>query len=88
MANLGTNFAAVGQILATYQPSMFPIGKEIAFSAEFRATARAKAREILSYEPPVVDFQPEMIKRLDCGDYWRERVMISTTPCSAFRRMP
>lgn len=80
MANMGTNFAAVEQIAAACQPTVLPPGKEIDFSAEFRSTARAKVREVLSYEPAPVDFQPEVVARVDCGEYWRERVMISTTP--------
>lgn len=79
-ADLGTNFAAVEQIAATCQPSVFPIGKPIEFNAAFRAAARAKIRDVLSYDPPRVDFQPEVVERVDCGDFWRERVLISTTP--------
>ena len=79
-ADLGTNFAAVEQIAAACQPSVFPIGTEIAFNPAFRAAARARVREVLSYEPPHVDFKPEVVERVDCGDFWRERVLISTTP--------
>ena len=79
-ADLGTNFAAVEQIAATCQPSVFPIGKQIEFNEIFRTAARAKVREVLSYEPPRVDFQPEVVERVDCGEFWRERVLISTTP--------
>lgn len=80
VADLGTNFAAVEQIAATCQPSMFPVGKQIEFDEAFRTAARAKVREILSYEPRRVDFKPEVVERVDCGDFWRERVLISTTP--------
>lgn len=80
MANLGTNFAAVEQIAATCPSSLFPIGKEINFNPAFCAAARAKVRELLSYEPPRVDFKPEVVERVDCGGFWRERVLISTTP--------
>ena len=79
-ADLGTNFAAVEQIAATCQPSVFPIGKQIEFNESFRTAARAKVREVLSYEPPRVDFQPDVVERVDCGDFWCERVLISTTP--------
>lgn len=79
-ADLGTNFAAVEQIAAACQPSVFPAGKEIQFDQMFRTAARAKVREALSYEPPRVDFQPEVTERVDCGEFWRERVLISTTP--------
>lgn len=79
-ADLGTNFAAVEQIAATCQASLFPVGKAIEFNEAFRTAARAKVREVLSYEPPRVDFQPEVVERVDCGECWRERVLISTTP--------
>lgn len=79
-ADLGTNFAAVEQIAATCQPSVFPIGKPIEFNETFRAAARAKVREVLSYEPPRVEFTSEVVERVNCGEFWRERVLISTTP--------
>lgn len=79
-ADLGTNFAAIEQIAATCQPSVFPIGKQVDFNDAFRAAARAKVRDVLSYEPPRVDLNPELVERVDCGDHWRERVLISTTP--------
>ncbi len=79
-ADLGTNFAVVEQIAAACQPSVFPTGKEFQFDQAFRASARAKVREVLSYEPPRVDFQSEVAERVDCGEFWRERVIISTTP--------
>ena len=79
-ADLGTNFAAVEQIVATCRSSMFPVDQPLEFNAAFRTAARAKVREVLSYEPPRVDFQPEVVERVDCGGYWRERVLISTTP--------
>ena len=79
-ADLGTNFAAIEQIAATCQPSVFPFGKEVEFNDAFRTAARAKVRDVLSYEPPRVDFHPELVERVDCDDHWRERVLISTTP--------
>ncbi|MDB5390152.1 MAG: putative dienelactone hydrolase [Planctomycetaceae bacterium] len=79
-ADLGTNFSFVEQIAATCRPSLFPIGQKVEFNAAFRTAAREKLREVLSYEPDRVDFRPEVVERVDCGDYWRERVLISTTP--------
>jgi dienelactone hydrolase len=79
-ADLGTNFAAVDQIAAMCRSSVFPGDQQIEFNDAFRAAARDKVRAVLSYDPPRVDFQPEVVERVDCGDYWRERVMISTTP--------
>lgn len=79
-ADLGTNFAVVEQIAAACRPSVFPIGEAVQFNEAFRAAARARVRDVLSYEPPPVDFQPERVERTDCGEYVRERVLISTTP--------
>lgn len=79
-ADLGTNFTAVEQIAATCQPSVFPMGKPIEFNDSFRTAARARVREVLSYDPPRVEFQPDVVERVDCGDFWRERVLVSTTP--------
>ena len=79
-ADLGTNFAAVEQIAGMIQSSVFPLKKDAAFDSAFRDQARGKVREVLSYEPPKVAFNPEVVERVDCGDYWRERVLISTTP--------
>lgn len=79
-ADLGTNFSAVEQISLTCQPSVFPLGAAVEFNDDFRATARAKVRQALSYDPPPVEFQPDVVERVDCGEFWRERVLISTTP--------
>lgn len=79
-ADLGTNFTAVEQIAEMCQPSVFPLKKDVAFDAAFRDAARARVREVLSYDPPQVAFNPEVVERVDCGDFWRERVLISTTP--------
>lgn len=84
VADLGTNFAAVEKIGATCRPSVFPIGQPIDFNDAFRTAARAKVRDVLSYEPPRVDFQSEVVERVDCGGFWRERVLISTTPWFRF----
>src|SRR5205085_1533689 len=70
----------VEQIAATCRPSVFPIGEAVEFDEAFRTAARAKVREVLSYEPQRVDFQSALVERSDCGEYVRERVLISTTP--------
>ncbi len=48
--------------------------------AEFRQAAREKVLEVFSYRPEVVDPRPEIVERVDCGDYVRERLVFSTTP--------
>ncbi len=84
-ADLGTNFSFVEQIAAMNRAALFPPGRPIDFSSEFRTEARRKVSEVLSYSPPACDFNPEVVERVDCGDFVRERVLISTTP---FFRIP
>lgn len=79
-ADLGTNFPAVAQIAASRPATLFPADRPPRFDAAFRAAARARVREALSYEPPPTELKPEVVERTDCGEFWRERVMISTTP--------
>lgn len=79
-ADLGTNSAAVEAIAEACPPSIFPDGGTDEFGDQFRATARNRVRDVLSYSPPTVDLSPEIVDRVDCGDHWRERVLISTTP--------
>jgi len=79
-ADLGTNFAAVAQIADACQASILPPQGKFAFDDAFRAAARGKVQEALSYQPPRADLNPETVERVDCGDFIRERVLISTTP--------
>lgn len=79
-ADLGTNFEFVAQIAATCQAELFPPGATLTFDDEFRRRARQRVAEALSYSPPPVELRPELIERIDVGDHWRERVLISTTP--------
>src|SRR5438093_2275866 len=42
--------------------------------AEWKREARRKFLDLLLYEPERVDPQPEILDRVDAGDFWRERV--------------
>jgi dienelactone hydrolase len=48
--------------------------------AEWKREARRKFLDLLLYEPERVDPQPEILDRVDVGDFWRERVTFRTTP--------
>ncbi len=48
--------------------------------AAWKPEARRKFFELLLYAPERVDPQPEMLERVDAGDFWRERVTFRTTP--------
>ena len=52
---------------------------------EFQRTARAKVFEALLYQPSKVDPKPEVLERVDLGDFVREKIVFSTSP---FFRVP
>jgi dienelactone hydrolase len=47
---------------------------------QWQARARAKLFELLSYSPPPVAPQPQLIRRTDRGDYIEEYLTLQTTP--------
>jgi dienelactone hydrolase len=47
---------------------------------QFHAFAREKVFDLLLYKPPKVDPRPEVIERVDMGDFVREKVVFSTGP--------
>ena len=46
----------------------------------WKREARAKVRGLLQYEPPPCDPNAEVVERVDCGDYIREKICFNTTP--------
>ena len=46
----------------------------------WKKTARGKLLELLHYRPPACDPAAETVERVDCGDYFREKVRFNTTP--------
>lgn len=48
--------------------------------ASWKEKARSKVFELLHYSPPKCDPAAETVERVDCGDYFRERVLFNTTP--------
>ncbi len=46
----------------------------------WKAQARPAVRALLHYDPPHCDPAPEVLERVDCGEYVRERIEFSTTP--------
>src|SRR5689334_15144391 len=47
--------------------------------AAWKARARGKFVELLHYEPPHCEPRPEVIERVDCDGYVRERIVFNTT---------
>ncbi len=46
----------------------------------WKKTARSKLLDLLHYAPPPCDPAAETVERVDCGDYFREKVWFNTTP--------
>lgn len=79
-ADLGTLFADVERVAAANPFALrFPADR-FKTHAEYRAAAREKVFEVLSYKPPKVDPKPEVLERVERPDHVRERVVFSTTP--------
>ncbi|MBL9169508.1 MAG: dienelactone hydrolase family protein [Verrucomicrobiales bacterium] len=47
---------------------------------KWKKTARGKLLDLLHYSPPSCSPAAETTERIDCGDYYRERVKFNTTP--------
>lgn len=48
--------------------------------SEWRESARQRALDLLRYAPPPVALAPELIERVDCGAYVREKIAFSSAP--------
>ena len=46
----------------------------------WKAQGRAKVLELLHYSPPECDPNAEVLERVDCGEYMREKIAFNTTP--------
>ncbi len=82
-ADLGTLFPEVEKLAAKRKFSLSYLSGQFRDFAEFQKTARQKVFDTLMYRPEKVDPRPEVVERVDCGDYTREKVVFSTS--SEFR---
>jgi dienelactone hydrolase len=60
-------------------PMSFLQPKALSLSA-WKRRGRAKLLELLEYAPPKCPHRAEVVERVDCGDYFREKVYFNTTP--------
>lgn len=79
-ADLGTLFPDVHNLAAkrTYEFSF--LGPRFKNLEAFKAAARAKVFDLLLYRPDKVAPRPEVLERVDCGAYVREKIVFSTSP--------
>lgn len=78
-ADLGSLFADIRR-LAEERYELSFLEDRFADLDAWRAAARAKLFELLLYRPEKVDPKPEVLERVDCGEYVREKLTFSTTP--------
>ena len=82
-ANLGTLFSDVEKIAeANRYAYSYLSGRFDSFSA-FQSAAREKLLEVLLYRPQPVEPHPEVLERVDCGDFFRERITFATSPTTS-----
>ncbi len=48
--------------------------------AAWKRRARGELLELLHYAPPPCDPRSELVERMDCGEYFREKIYFNTTP--------
>jgi dienelactone hydrolase len=61
----------------------FPLSflqKEFSDVRAWKAKARGRLLDLLHYAPPRVDPKPDIVERVDRGDYFQEKVYFNTTP--------
>jgi dienelactone hydrolase len=64
-------------------PAQFPLSflnPRFTDLEQWKRQGRAKVLSLLQYSPPKCDPKAEVVERVDCGDYVREKVYFSTTP--------
>jgi len=79
-ADLGTLNPEVQKLAEANRYEFSLLGDRFQTAAEFEAAAREKIFELLLYRPEPVDPRPELLDRVDCGEYVRERIRFSASP--------
>jgi dienelactone hydrolase len=79
-ADLGSLFRDVQRLVDGNEYPWSFLGSRFADLDEFKAAAREKILELLLYRPAAVDPRPEVLERVDRGDYVREKLLFSTGP--------
>src|SRR5262249_35161274 len=78
--NLGTLFPAVEKLAAGNRYAYSFLGDRFKSLDEFKKAGREKVFELLRYRPERVDPKPEVIERVERGDFVREKLLFSTEP--------
>jgi hypothetical protein len=79
-ANLGSLFADVERLARGRTFSHSFLGDRFRNLDDFKKTARDKVFDTLLYRPDKVAANPKLVERVDLGDHFREKLILSTTP--------
>ncbi|MFO0967649.1 MAG: alpha/beta hydrolase family protein [Gemmataceae bacterium] len=79
-ADLGTLFPEVHKLAGAKRYAYSFLGDKFGALDEFKKTARGKVLDLLAYQPEKVEPRAEILEKVDCGDYVREKIVFSTTP--------
>ena len=79
-ADLGSLHAEVARLDASHDYAYSYSDGRIAGFAEFQTKARGKILELLHCAPAETPANPEVVERVDCGGYFRERILFNTSP--------
>lgn len=79
-ADLGSLFQVVEQIAQDRKFTLSFPSDRFANVDQFRAEARAKIFELLCYHPPKVEPRAEILERVECDGYTREKITFATSP--------
>lgn len=79
-ANLGSLYADVAKLADANRYAYSFLGDRFKTVDEFKKAGRDKVFEVLLYRPEKIDPKPEVVEKVDQGDFIRERVLFNTSP--------
>jgi dienelactone hydrolase len=79
-SHIGTIYPFVEAQVAKRDYPLSFLNERFTDAGAWKREARRKFFDLLLYAPERVEPQPEMLERVDGGDFWRERVTFRTTP--------
>lgn len=79
-ADLGSLFTDVQKLAAHRCYAWSFLGDRFQRLEDFKEAGRQKILELLLYRPEPVDPKPELLERVDLGDFIREKLLFSTSP--------
>src|SRR5947209_700253 len=79
-SHIGTIYPFVAAQAAKRDYPLSFLNERFTDAGAWKREARRKFFELLLYAPERVEPRAEMLERVDCGDFWRERVTFRTTP--------